>query len=460
MSAPLPEYRTFAGNARVAAPARMQPAAPIAGAETHSRQNWLLYLFLFLLPLQNLQTGYMPNLGGGFNFLNIGFGLALLGAWRCGGSVARWSSVQNWVFAYVAYSFASLAIGYANVHTETDDHFGVLKDSILAIMLMFLAQMSATDWRKMRRLILVTLLPLPYMLRVTWDQHASVSSWHYSDSLRISGTFSLLGANELAAFCVTMAILMFGLLLAARLSVAWRVALVLGIACVTIGVMWSYSRTAYVALLLGIVSVVLLWRGRWKMVLPLFVAALIAPNFIPASVIERFDSTTIEEGKRDESTQMRFEFWQIAWDNFTRHPIAGSGFHTFHHDEINPHKMDTHNFFMRELTEKGLLGFFITAGMLLSILRACWRTMAAAPAGSLAYALGLGMVGAWLALILGNCFGDRFTYYPMIGYFWVYLGLTLKAREMLVDEHAGNAAAPAPAPPVRQYAQPRSSAGG
>ena len=45
-----------------------------------------------------------------------------------------------------------------------------------------------------------------------------------------------------------------------------------------------------------------------------------------------------------------------------------------------------------------------------------------APTGSLAYALGLGMIGAWLALVLGNCFGDRFTYYPMIGYFWVFLG--------------------------------------
>jgi O-antigen ligase len=276
--------------------------------------------------------------------------------------------------------------------------------------------------------------------------------------LRISGTFSLLGANEMAAFCVTMAVVMFALLLAARLSTAWRAALVLGITCVTIGVMWSYSRTAYIALMLGVVSVVLLWRGRWKMVLPLFVAALIAPYFIPASVIERFDSTTIEEGKRDESTQMRFEFWQIAWDNFTEHPFVGSGYHTFHHDEINPHKMDTHNFFMRELTEKGLLGFFITIAMLLSIVKACWRTMTAAPAGSLAYALGLGMVGAWLALMLGNCFGDRFTYYPMIGYFWVFLALTLKARDFSAASVTETKPPAAEAVPLRRFAQPRGKA--
>src|SRR5579871_3843000 len=51
--------------------AALQPAAA-AAAETprKPRQNWLLYAFLFLLPLQNLQTGYMPNFGGGLNFLN------------------------------------------------------------------------------------------------------------------------------------------------------------------------------------------------------------------------------------------------------------------------------------------------------------------------------------------------------------------------------------------------------
>ena len=67
-------------------------------------------------------------------------------------------------------------------------------------------------------------------------------------------------------------------------------------------------------------------------------------------------------------------------------------------------------------------------------------------------ALGLGMIGAWVALVVGNCFGDRFTYDPMIGYFWVYLGLTLKAHEL---ERAGRGAKPAVAPPLPRFAQPR-----
>ena len=423
------------------------------------RENWFLYLFLFLLPLQNLQTGYMPNLGGGLNFLNIGFVLAWLGAVRCKGTISRWSSLNKWVVAYIVYGCVSLLVGYTTVSSGTEDHFGMLKDSILAVMLVFLAQKSVTNWHTLKRVVLCTLLPLPYMLRVDWSQHASVSRWHYSDALRISGTFSLLGANEYAAFCVTVAIILTALLVAARLSNAWRAVIAGGIVCVALGVMWSYSRTAYIALMLGIVCVLLLWRGRWKMVVPLFVVALALPFVMPASVVERFDSTTIEEGKRDESTQMRFEFWQIAWDNFVEHPLIGSGFHTFHHPEINPHGMDTHNFFMRELTEKGLVGLFITLGMFLSMLRACWRAMREAAAGSIAYALALGMTGAWFALVLGNCFGDRFTYYPVIGYFWVYLGLMLKARDLSRADLGGVAQA-GRAKPARQFAQPARPAHG
>ena len=437
----------------------LEPAQTLAADSARAPQNWLLYAFLLLLPLQNLQTGYMPKLGPGLNFLNIGFCLALFGAWHCRGSIARGISVHRWIVAYVGYAFLSLYIGYANVHSETEEHLNMLKDAMLAVMLVFVVQMSVTSWSTLKRVIAVTLLPLPYMLRVTWDQHASVASWHYNDSLRISGTFSELGANEFAAFCVMMAILIFALLLALRLSLRWRALLGIALACVVLGVIWTYSRTAYIALMLGLVCVVLLWRGRWKMALPLFAAAVVLPNVLPVSVIERFDSTTLEEGKRDESTENRFEFWSIAWDNFAAHPLFGSGYHTFHHPEINPRQTDTHNFFMRELTEKGIVGSLITFSMLLSILHACRRTMSRAPAGTLAYALGLGMVGAWFALIVENFFGDRFSYYPMIGYFWVYLGLTLKARELLESERSAPTT-PAPARLRPQYAVPLSARGG
>jgi hypothetical protein len=81
--------------------------------------------------------------------------------------------------------------------------------------------------------------------------------------------------------------------------------------------------------------------------------------------------------------------------------------------------------------------------------RICWRCLRDSPPGSLAYALGLGMCAAWVALVITNIWGDRFTYSQMIGYFWVYLALVLKAREFVL------AADPPAATPAKPSAQRR-----
>lgn len=411
--------------------AATQTVANPQGAQRRSTQvhNWALYLFLFLLPLQNLQTGYMPRFGGGLNFLNVMFVASLIGAWVTGGRLAHNEPVNRWILAYAAYALVSLLVGYGYV-SGANAHWSVLKDQLVAIFVCYLVQMSVRDWIGVRRVIIATLLPLPYIAKVTWVKHESVDRWHYTETMRVNGTFSLLGANEFAAFCVTVAVVLFALLIAARLSKSWRLALVAGIACMVTGVLFAYSRTAYVSVILGLLTIALAWRGRWRLVLPLLLAAALAPALLPTSVIERFASTTVEQDARDESTESRFEFWQIAWDNFARHPIVGTGYHSFHHHEINPHSKDTHNLYMRALTEGGVLGATFLLGLLFAILRTARRELARAPAGSLHYGLALGLLGAWVALACGNLFGDRFTYFPMIAYFWAYTALVVKARHL------------------------------
>ena len=391
--------------------------------------NWALYAFLFLLPLQNIHTEYLPNFGGGLNFLNIGFALSLLGAWMIRGRLAPGEPVNRWVLAYAIYAVVSLFISYQYV-SNTSTHANILKDHLTGLFMLYLVQMSVHDWTGVRRVILVTLLPLPYIAKVTWVQHVSVATWNYNDDMRIKGTFMLLGANEFAAFCVTMAVVLFALLIAAKASRTWKLLLLGGMVCMIIGVLYAYSRTAYIALILGLVTVILAWRGRWKLMLPLLLAAMLAPAVLPTSVVQRFDSTTVDAGQRDESTAMRFEFWKIAWDNFLAHPVAGTGFQSFRHPEINPYQMDTHNVYLRTLSEGGVIGGVLLLGLLFSILHTARRELSAAPSGSWRYALALGLVGAWMGMICGNLFGDRFTYYPVIAYFWTYVALVVKARHL------------------------------
>lgn len=416
----------------------LQPTLPhrsTSAATAPARRNWPLYLFLFLLPLQNIQTGYLPSGGSGLNFLNVGFLLSLLGAWRVGGSLARDTTVNRWVLVYILYSIASLFIGYANI-PGMDDNSAMLKDAMIAVLMVFVVQKSIVDLDDAKHVLIATMLPIPYMFKVVLAQHDAVSHWHYSDELRIQGTFALLGANEFAAFCVTVALVLFGLLLATKLSMRWRAALVVAITCMATGVVFGYSRTAYVAILLGAAVVVLLWRGRWKMLLPIVLAAVVLPTILPQSVIDRFDSTSVEQDKRDKSTDMRFQFWEVAWRNFEQHPVLGSGYQTFRQRQINPYGMDTHNFFMRTLTEGGIVGALVVLGLFLSLLKATRTTLRMTPNASWAHGISLGMMGAWIALVCGNCFGDRFTYYPMIAYYWVYVGVMLKLREIEGSTHA------------------------
>ena len=91
--------------------------------------------------------------------------------------------------------------------------------------------------------------------------------------------------------------------------------------------------------------------------------------------------------------------------------------------------------------------------------------------GGLEAGIAMHVLNNWLAFGLALAYGDMAsTLNPSGGSWWsipvtltqslVFLGLTLKARELIDAEREAIVAEPAPPPPVRQYAQPRSAAGG
>lgn len=464
MAAQLPDpvmVRRGQGGASIDRPTLKGPQAIAAysgtAATDRPRHNWLLYIFIFFLPLQNIQTGYLPTLPGGINFLNIGFVLALIGGFYCRGKITHWSGTHKWVWLYVIWGLITLWIGVMNSPAASAKRFSDFKDSQLAVLLLFVVEMSVTDWSTLKRVLLATILPLPYIFRVTWAQHRSVGGWHFAWDMKVNGTFSMLGANEFSSFCVTMALMLFALLLAAKLPKTWRALILGGIACMVAGILWTYSRTSYVTILLGALLIVVAWRGRWKMAIPLMFAIIVVPPLLPHSVTQRFDDTHISGQDVDKSTDMRYVYWGVAIKEWEAHPVAGIGNYTFAY--VNPFKMDTHNVWLRTLAEKGLIGFIILAGLFLSLLRTGWRTLRDSPPGNsnIAYALGLGMIGIVPALAIGNFWGDRLTYAPMIGYFWVIVALMLKARELALAETAVSTVTTSkrtPVPAQPRFAQP------
>ncbi len=425
MSAMTPERR-------IESPAIWPEASGALTVDARVRHNWPLLAFVALIPLQNLYLGYLPTGPGGLNFLNIMFVLALLAAWRHGAGLVRGSGLNGWTAAYIGMAVLALFVADARLQ-DTSDHLNILKDQLVAVGFLFLAQMSASSLAGVRALLLASLLPWPYLLLVVVDQHTAVGSWHYSHDLRIAGSFVELGANEFAAFSTTAMLVALGLLLGQRTSPRWRLLFAAAALCAAAGVVLSYSRTAYVAALLGSALIVLLRRGGLRLLLPAALCLLLLPALLPNSVLERFDSIALESGSRDESTERRFQFWEVARQQVALHPLLGTGFHSFQHVEINPHGTDTHNFFLRELTEKGVVGALVLLGLLLCMARLLWFGLGTAARGSLGHGLALGLAGAFIALLCANAFGDRFTHYPMIAHFWLYLGLLLRTLSLPTD---------------------------
>ena len=411
----------------------VQPSATATTYYRPVRHNWALYLFVVMIPLQSIYLENFPNFGSGLNFLNLTFLAAWMMALRCGGKLVQGTGVNGWVMVYMAGGVFALMIGYGNV-ADPSGHVNYLKDHYIGVAFVFLAQMSVTDQAGLRRMYLASLLPLPYMFYVLIDQNAQVGNWHYSHDLRVNSTFVELGANEMAAFMVTACLVAFGLLISTRVGWGWRAVYALAATLAAICVVLSYSRTAYVAILAGLVVILLLSKARLKLMLPALALIMVVPLLLPPAAVERFDTISIDEELRDESTDLRFVIWAEAFGHFKENPLLGIGFHNFHHPEYSTHEMSVHNFFLRELVEKGLLGAVIVLGLFWSITRLLWRSRAVAVPGSWYAGLVLGMAGAWIALMIGNVFGNRFTHYPMIAHFWLYLGLALRGLQLRYAE--------------------------
>ena len=417
----------------------------------HYPTNWPLLAMLFFLPLQNLQVGYMPILPGGLNFLNVAFGLSLIGMSAVRGKLASYQGLNGWVVAYILWGAVTWLFGYTTVGDNADNHFNAYKDQVIGILIFFVVQKSVRDWVGFRRIVLATLLPLAYMARIVRAQNSTVSSWHYNDDLRISGTFTLLGANEMAAHAVMVLCLCLGLLFVLKRDrIMWPVIFV-GLLAAGVSIMYGYSRTSYVAVMCGAAAVYLFNHKKGAMLIPMLLALTITVSVMPQSVLDRFDMLKGDAAETDNSTQSRYVFWGIGIERWKTSPVLGIGYHTFHHPEHNPYLKDTHNYYVLMLVERGIVGAIIFFVMLTKMWKATRSLGKRRGLPRWVSGFALGMTGVLVGMMIGNTFGDRFSHYPMMGCFWAWMALIVKIPDLLRETEgaAQNEASGAKAVAVR-----------
>lgn len=212
------------------------------------------------------------------------------------------------------------------------------------------------------------------------------------------------------------------------------------------GVLYCYSRGAWMAYLLGIGLVGLL-RHRMVLVI-LIVAAVLSPLWLPQSVKDRYNMTEDSEGQLEESAESRPVFWAKAIEMWRESPVIGNGIGSFK-ARVG---MDTHGVYHRTLAEQGTIGLALFMWVWATILFMSGRLwLKAAPIEDRQY--GFALLVTTVALMVANIFGDRITHLPMIGQYWVLVGIggrlyaNLVGVAVLEDDTASEAATePEPQP--------------
>jgi len=387
------------------------------------KTNWPLLLLIIIMPLRNIQLQYIPNLGGGLNIINVLFIFSLIHSFIYGKKPDVKPAINGMLIWYIVSSLIALGFGYSFLVTGSSGLWKVMKDSLIPVFLVFVIQRSVLDDIQWRRVLIATLIPLPYITKTVWNQYQTVASWHYSDDLRISGTFMDLGANEMGAFSAMMSLLSLGCLFSCWNIKKYRYLFAICFISASVCLLYSYSRGGYVAFLLGAIIIILNYEKRKKLYLPIIIMTTIFIFNLPKSVEERFSTINASEEDRDESADSRFVFWGIVFEKFLERPIQGFGYHTAQDKRINPHEMDTHNYYMKMLVERGMIGFITFIMLLMAFKKLIKQKLNLNSNDVIKNGVALGMLGAWYALVLGNMFGDRFSHYPIATNLWVFVAL-------------------------------------
>ena len=152
---------------------------------------------------------------------------------------------------------------------------------------------------------------------------------------------------------------------------------------------------------------------------------------MPQKVQERILETTNEYGELEQSASSRLSIWAVSWEVFQKNPVTGIGWGVFR--RLGYDLGDTHNIYLKILVEQGVLGLTIFLILCLCFLREGMNLYAKGD-DDLSKGLGLGLAVATIVMVFNNLFGDRWTYFELSSYLWIYAGLVSRLRIIAQEE--------------------------
>jgi O-antigen ligase len=325
---------------------------------------------------------------------------------------------------YLAVWNASLRYGLPLPLTTSNSVFVFWKNYAQMVLLYILAYHALGDEKKRKLIVAACMVAL--FLIVLREARNFTEGASFSYERRAEGPFWItgLGPNHFGAFVVHYAAVALGLSSFIRNRyIRWFLWLTAGLALQPI--FFSYSRGAYLATI-----VVLLAFGVLKqriLLLVLVMAAFSWEVLLPKTVVERVTMTATPEGELESSAGSRIVLWERAFGLFESSPVFGVGLKGFALSAVGGRYTNAHNLYIETLAEQGIFGLLFLLAVMLRALMSSWR-LYRGEASDFDRGLGLGMIGCCLAVIATNIFGDRWSYFEIGAYYWVFWGAVDRAN--------------------------------
>ena len=396
------------------------------------KAEWGLFLMVALIPQPNIFYK-LYDFPMGKKFLDLLFIAVLIGIFVNKRAFTK-NSNSIIIGLYLLISYISLWKSSTNFSlpapiTTQNELLIQWKSYAVMIFMYYLALNSLRDEDQHKTLIVIMAVVILFISIRSYRAFTIAPS--FLEENRMVGPFEVvrLNSNHFAAFIVSYCSLFLGLSLVdkgKRRRLLFLATVLLGL----FPLFFSYSRGAYVAAM-GVLVVFGLAKKRSLLILAL-ILLISWQTLLPSTVVDRIKMTETQEGQLEHSASVRLDLWNHAMDLFKKNPILGVGWGGFRFTVPETFVYtDTHNLYLKTLSEQGIIGLILLLFIFLLALRSGQKLFKTAIT-PFHKGLGFGFLGCVVAFIITNMFGDRWSYFVLGDYFWITWGLV--DRGILIAE--------------------------
>mgnify|MGYP001571136034 CR=1 FL=1 len=394
--------------------------------------KWGLFLMIALIPQPNIWYKLHSN-PYGKDFMDILFFAVLIGILvQKKGFDKTDNSKLIIIFiliSYLALWNSSIRFSLPLPFTTSNELLTDWKNYAEMILLYFLVLNVVKEEKQQKVLVVIMALVVLFISIRSYRNFTGGDAFDYDK--RYGGPFETvgLGSNHLGAFIAYTSAFFLGLFFYDKDKK--RKLLYLATVLFSLHpLFFAYSRGAYLAAL----CVLAFYAVIKKRSLLILVAVILLTwqTIMPVSVVDRIMMTRTEAGEFEDSAGGRILLWEVALDLFKEHPIVGSGFGSYsmsvggialaNNTTLPEGGFDSHNYYMKTLSEQGIIGIALLVLILLMGFYSGWRLFRNGKT-PFTKGLGLGFMGCVIAMMVTNVFGDRWSYFALGSYFWIFWGI-------------------------------------